>query len=141
MSSHFREVDRHTLYQLPLSLQDWLPENHLARFVVEMVEQLDLRESRFRECGLCPVGIAVLIVLWLCDRRIFEPQAGTGELCFGGVSVYHQRHTPEPCHDCAFVQAIYEGFERVVCADTGSGEGDGSVEVGYVSISTLMEPG
>ena len=78
MSGNFREVDRHTLYLLPPSLQDWLPENHLARFVVEMVEQLDLRGvgepvSRFREGGLAAVGIAVLIVLWLCDRSIFEP--------------------------------------------------------------------
>ena len=44
MSSNFRDVDRDTLYLLPPSLQEWLPEGHLARFVVEMVEQLDLRE-------------------------------------------------------------------------------------------------
>ena len=44
MSSNFRDVDRDTLYLLPPSLQEWLPEGHLARFVVEMVEELDLRE-------------------------------------------------------------------------------------------------
>ena len=37
MSSNFRDVDRETLYLLPPSLQEWLPEGHLARFVVEMV--------------------------------------------------------------------------------------------------------
>jgi len=25
-------------------MSDWLPEQHLARFIVEIVEQLDLRE-------------------------------------------------------------------------------------------------
>jgi len=29
---------------LPESVQDWLPQDHLARFVVEIVEQLDLSE-------------------------------------------------------------------------------------------------
>ena len=29
-------------YLLPPSLQDWLPEGHLARFVAEVVEALDL---------------------------------------------------------------------------------------------------
>ena len=42
MSVKFVECDRETQYLLPPSLQDWLPEGHLARFVVEIVEQLDL---------------------------------------------------------------------------------------------------
>lgn len=42
MSDTFRQVDRHTLFLLPPSMDDWLPEGHLARFVVEIVEQLDL---------------------------------------------------------------------------------------------------
>ena len=43
MSVKFVKCDTETLYLLPLSLHDWLPEGHLTRFVVEMVEQLDLR--------------------------------------------------------------------------------------------------
>ena len=42
--SHFRSADRNQLFLLPPSIQDWLPENHLARFVVDIVEQLDLQE-------------------------------------------------------------------------------------------------
>jgi transposase len=42
MSGRFVPVDRDTAYLLPPSVQDWLPANHLARFVVEIVEQLDL---------------------------------------------------------------------------------------------------
>jgi len=39
---NFRQVDRETGFLLPPSVDEWLPERHLARFVVEVVEQLDL---------------------------------------------------------------------------------------------------
>jgi transposase len=42
--SHFRTIDRDIDFLLPPSVQDWLPEGHLARYVVEVVEGLDLSE-------------------------------------------------------------------------------------------------
>ena len=42
MSSKFVQVDRETVYLLPPSIQDWLPENHMARFVVDIVSRLNL---------------------------------------------------------------------------------------------------
>jgi transposase/IS5 family transposase len=42
--SRFRPIDRETDYLLPPSVQDWLPESHLARYVVDVVESLDLSE-------------------------------------------------------------------------------------------------
>ena len=42
MGHHFVPVDRATPFLLPPSLQEWLPEDHLARFVVELVDQLNL---------------------------------------------------------------------------------------------------
>jgi transposase len=51
MTVKFVECDRETLYLLPPSLQDWLPEGHLARFVVEIVEQLDLRSLKEAYAG------------------------------------------------------------------------------------------
>ena len=41
--SRFIAIDRDTAY-LPPSVSEWLPENHLARFVVEVVDQMDLSE-------------------------------------------------------------------------------------------------
>ena len=41
--SNFRTIDRETGFLLPPSVDEWLPENHLARFVVEVVDGLDLR--------------------------------------------------------------------------------------------------
>ena len=40
--NNFRAIDRQTPYLLPPSVEDWLPERHLARFVVEIIDQLDL---------------------------------------------------------------------------------------------------
>lgn len=40
--SRFVAVDRDTAYLLPPSVNEWLPADHLARFVVEVIEQLDL---------------------------------------------------------------------------------------------------
>jgi transposase len=40
--SNFRLIDRDTGFLMPPSVDEWLPERHLARFVVEVVEGLDL---------------------------------------------------------------------------------------------------
>ncbi|MFQ5974558.1 MAG: IS1182 family transposase [Alphaproteobacteria bacterium] len=40
--SNFRQVDRQTGFLLPPSVDEWLPQRHLARFVVEVIERLDL---------------------------------------------------------------------------------------------------
>jgi transposase len=42
MGKQFRDCNLNQLLLLPASLHDWLPEGHLARFVGEVVEALDL---------------------------------------------------------------------------------------------------
>jgi transposase len=44
--SNFRSIDRQTGFLLPPSVDEWLPEKHLARFVVEVIDGLDLRGMR-----------------------------------------------------------------------------------------------
>lgn len=51
MRQKFVEVDRETQFLLPPSVQDWLPTGHLARFVVEIVERLDLRPLKDSYAG------------------------------------------------------------------------------------------
>jgi transposase len=41
--SNFRPIDRQTGFLVPPSVDEWLPEKHLARFVVEVIDGLDLR--------------------------------------------------------------------------------------------------
>ena len=40
--STFRPINRDMDFLLPPSVDEWLPERHLARFVVEVVDGLDL---------------------------------------------------------------------------------------------------
>jgi len=65
MEPKFIEVDRETLYLLPPSVQDWLPKGHLARFVVDVVEQLDLRplKASYAGRGSQPYNPAMLLAL------------------------------------------------------------------------------
>jgi transposase len=51
MSEHFRPLDRDTLFLFPPSVQEWLPEDHLARFIAEIVGKLDLRALRAGYAG------------------------------------------------------------------------------------------
>ena len=51
--SNFRTIDRQTGFLLPPSVDEWLPEKHLARFVVEVIEGLDASamSSAYRGSG------------------------------------------------------------------------------------------
>lgn len=63
--SKFIHCDRKTPYLLPPSMQDWLPEDHLARFVVDVVSQLDLTalERAYRGKGSKPYHPEMLLAL------------------------------------------------------------------------------
>ena len=65
MSDKFQPINRYTTYLLPPSLQDWLPEKHLARFVVDIVDQLDLSRlvNHYGGGGKAPYHPALLLGL------------------------------------------------------------------------------
>ena len=60
---NFRPVDRDTGFLMPPLVDEWLPERHLARFVVEVIASLDLRAmtGRYRGCGEASYHPAVLL--------------------------------------------------------------------------------
>jgi transposase len=51
MAAKFILIDRDTYYFLPPCVQDYLPEDHMARFVVDLIDQLDLRSLSTRYAG------------------------------------------------------------------------------------------
>ena len=63
--SNFRQVDRETGFLLPPSVDEWLPERHLARFVVEVIEGLDLTAmvKAYRGSGSASYHPSVLLGL------------------------------------------------------------------------------
>ena len=70
MGYNFKPVDRETAYLLPPSMREWLPSKHLAWFVVDAVESLELREfySGYRSDG------------W--GRAAYEPKMMTALLMY-----------------------------------------------------------
>jgi transposase len=54
MSYNFLPCDRNQSYLLPPSLVDWLPQDHLAWFVLDAVEQIDLKQfyKKYRSDGV-----------------------------------------------------------------------------------------
>src|ERR1700732_2066508 len=63
--SNFRQVDRQTGFLLPPSVDEWLPQRHLARFVVEVIDGVDLREliGSYRGSGSASYHPKVLLSL------------------------------------------------------------------------------
>ena len=63
--SRFHPVDRQTGYLMPPSVEHWLPEDHLARFIVEVVDGLDLSrlEKAYAGRGSAAYHPSVLLAL------------------------------------------------------------------------------
>lgn len=51
MATRFVSVDRNTPLLLPPDLRDWVPADHLAHFVIDAVEALDLRQVQVNTRG------------------------------------------------------------------------------------------
>jgi len=53
MAYNFRDYNPHQLLLLPPNLDDWLPQQHLARFLSDVVENLDLKPflRRYKDNG------------------------------------------------------------------------------------------
>ena len=61
--NQFRPIDRETGFLMPPSVDEWLPERHLARLVVEMITGLDLRAMTgcYRGSGEAPYHPRLLL--------------------------------------------------------------------------------
>jgi hypothetical protein len=90
MSERFRAVDQETPYLLPPSVQDWLSEPHLARFVVDVVSKPMLQHH-------CQVLIVCLHVLYGYDEQYkLEKLPELGELIrkVSGIEIARNRRRP-----------------------------------------------
>jgi transposase len=77
--SNFRPIDRDTAFLFPPSVDEWLPQRHLARYVVEVVEGLDLSEmvKAYRGSGSGSYHPAMLLALliYACATKVFSSRA------------------------------------------------------------------
>jgi len=51
MPARLVNIDRDTPLLLPPNLRDWVPANHLCLFILDAVEELDLRQVKVNERG------------------------------------------------------------------------------------------
>lgn len=68
MRKNFKEYNQNEQYLFPPSLHDWLPEDHLAYFISEIVEEMDLSEiyKEYREeLGQPPYSPLMMVKVWL----------------------------------------------------------------------------
>jgi transposase len=102
MSGRFVNVDRDTPYLLPPSVQDWLPENHLARFVVEIVERLDLgvlsQAYRGRGSDAFPPSMMVALMFYGYATGVFSSRQ-LERATFDSVAFRYVAGNQHPDHD------------------------------------------
>ena len=99
----FHPINRDTDYLLPPSVQEWLPEAHLARYVVDVVEGLDLSAlvRAYAGCGSDAFHPATLLSLLIYgyatgtfSRRKIE-RATYDSLAFRYIACnLHPNHDP-----------------------------------------------
>jgi transposase len=77
--SNFRPINRDTGFLLPPSVDEWLPQRHLARYVVEVVDGLDLSElvKAYRGSGSASYHPAMLLSLLIYGyaTKVFSSRA------------------------------------------------------------------
>jgi transposase len=77
--SNFRPINRDTAFLFPPSVDEWLPQRHLARFVVEVIEGLDLCEmvTAYRGSGVASYQPSMLLGLLIYGyaTKVFSSRA------------------------------------------------------------------
>jgi len=97
MAARFVNIDYDTPLILPPNLRDWVPANHLAHFILDAVEEMDLRQVRVNERGTgseqYPPRMLLALLLY----------------CYA-TGVFSSRRIEQATHDSVPV--------RMICSDT-----------------------
>src|SRR5215472_2040442 len=142
MSKQFRSCSLDLPFLLPPSLQDWLPENHLARFVAEVVGQLDL--TSMYECyerkdgrGLAAYHPEMLTRLLLYGYAVGESSSRCIEQAtYDNVAFRYLAADQHPDHDTIanFRQQHLKSLGRLFVQALRLCQKAGLVKLGHVAI-------
>jgi len=100
--SNFRPINRDTAFLFPPSVDEWLPQRHLARFVVEVIDGLDLSEleKAYRGSGSASYHPAMLLGLLVYGyaTRVFSSRA-IERATYDSVAFRYLAGNEHPDHD------------------------------------------
>lgn len=123
MPARFVNLDRQTPLLLPPDLRDWLPDDHLAHYVIEVVDGLDLRQVQVNERGtgdeqFPPRLMLALLIYCYATGTVSSRQIERAT--YGDVAVRYLCADTPPDHDtiCTFRRQnrplLEESFLRVL---------------------------
>jgi len=84
MAARFVNIDYDTPLLLPPDLRDWVPVGHLAHFILDVVEEIDLRQVRVNERGTgseqYPPRMLLALLLYCYATGVFGSRRIDSEL-------------------------------------------------------------
>jgi transposase len=123
MPARFVTIDYDTPMLLPANLREWVPVGHLAHFILDVVEELDLRQVRVNERGTgseqYPPQMLLALVLYCYATGLFSSRR-IEQASWDSVPVRLICGDTHPDHDtiCTFRREnralVQESFVRVL---------------------------
>lgn len=135
--SNFRPINRDTGFLFPPSVDEWLPERHLARFVVEVIDGLDLEalEKAYRGSGSASYHPAMLLALLVYGyaTRVFTSRA-LERATYDSVAFRFIAGNEHPDHDtiAAFRKRFLPHIEKLFIEVLELARAMGMLKVGTV---------
>lgn len=123
MAARFQNIDRQTVMLLPECLQDWLPENDLAHFIIDAVAALKLEKCTINHRGTgdaqYPPEMMLSLLVYSYATGIFSSRR-IEHATWQNVAVRYLCANTHPDHDtiCAFRRRngplIQETFVKIL---------------------------
>jgi transposase len=137
--SNFRPINRDTGFLLPPSVDEWLPQRHMARFVVEVIDGLDLSELQkaYRGSGSASYHPAMLLGLLVYGYAtgVFSSRAIERATC-DSVAFRFLAGNEHPDHDtiATFRKRFLKQIESLFVEVLQLARAMGMLKVGTVAI-------
>jgi transposase len=102
MEPRFKNCDRNTLFLMPPSVEDWVAEDHLARFVLDIVSRLDLSPIKNAYAGrgsdAYPPHIMVALLFYAYATGVFSSRK-IEQATYDSVAFRYIAVNTHPDHD------------------------------------------
>ena len=123
MGARFVRVDHDTQFLLPPDMRQWVPKDHLVHFIMDAVEELDVRAARVNQRGTgdeqYPPAMMLGLLVYCYASGVFSSRM-IERMTYENVAVRMLCADTHPDHDtiCAFRRnngkLLAEGFAQVL---------------------------